>query len=297
MKVGVTLPVGGNDGPDGGMPVWADVRAMAAAAEESGLDSVWLADHFFYRAPDGTTYGMHEAWTLLSAVAAVTNRVELGTMVLCASFRDPGLVAKMAAAIDEVSGGRLILGVGAGWHDPEYEAFGLPTDHRVGRFAEWLEIVARMVRGETVSFDGTYHQVREAVLEPPATRQIPILVAARRPRMLELTANWADSWNTAWFGTANEKVEQRLEDLRSALAAAGRPDDAVSRTVGITVRDPDQPPVGEPEPHAIDGTVADLAEAIKSYQSLGVDHLIAGLEPMTPQSVTRLAEAKKLAAS
>lgn len=268
---------------------------MAEAAEESGLDSVWLADHFFYKAPDGTTYGMHDAWTLLSAVAAVTNRVELGTMVLCASFRDPGLVAQMATTIDEVSDGRLILGVGAGWHDPEYEAFGLPTDHRVGRFAEWLEILARLVRGETFSFDGTYHQVRDAVLEPAPARQIPILVASRQPRMLELTAKWADSWNTAWFGEPNEKVDQRLEDLRAALTAAGRPDEEVTRTVGIIVRDPEQPPIADPEPNAIAGTPAELADAIKSYESRGVTHLIAGLEPNTPQTVAHLAEAKKLA--
>ncbi|GAA1603923.1 LLM class F420-dependent oxidoreductase [Kribbella sancticallisti] len=296
MKIGVMLPVGGTDGPEGQFPTWSDTRRMAEAAEESGLDSVWLADHFFYRAPDGTTYGMHEAWTLLSAVAAVTDRVELGTMVLCASFRDPGLTAKMAATIDEVSGGRLVLGVGAGWHDPEYEAFGLPTDHRVGRFAEWLEIVARLVRSETVSLDGRYHQVRDAVLVPAPKRQIPILVASFRPRMLELTAKWADSWNTAWFGAPNDELDQRLGSITDALAAAGRPDDEVSRTVGITVRDPDQPPVAEPEANAIEGTVAELAETIRSYESRGVEHLIAGLEPNTTRSVARLAEAKKLAA-
>ena len=138
MKIGVMLPLGAGDGPDGGMPRWKDVRAVAEAADQSGLDSVWLADHFLYRDPEGQVFGMHDSWTLLSAIAAVTTRVELGNMVLCASFRDPGLTAKMAATLDEVSGGRLTLGVGAGWHDPEYEAFGLPTDHRVARFTEWL---------------------------------------------------------------------------------------------------------------------------------------------------------------
>jgi probable F420-dependent oxidoreductase len=278
------------------MPDWADVRQLAEAADRSGLDSVWLADHYFYRAPDGQTYGMHEAWTLLSAVAAVTTKVELGTMVLCGSFRDPGMVAKMAATLDVVSSGRVILGVGAGWHDPEYEAFGLPTDHRVGRFAEWLEIVARLLRGETVEFAGTYHQVHGAVLEPSPERNIPILVASRRPRMLELAAKWADAWNTAWFGAADERVQERLSELRSAVEAAGRPADAVARTIGITVRDPDQQ-VPDPSPNSITGTVEDLAEAIRAYQALGVDHLIVALEPVTPQSVDRLAAAKQLAAS
>ncbi|WP_433013543.1 LLM class flavin-dependent oxidoreductase [Kribbella sp. CA-294648] len=292
MKIGVMLPVGGNDGPAGGSPGWADVKAMAVAAEESGLDSVWLADHFFYRAPDDTVYGMHEAWTLLSGVAAVTSRLELGTMVLCGSFRDPGLTAKMAATLDLVSDGRLILGVGAGWHDPEYEAFGLPTDHRVGRFEEWLEIVARLVRGETVSFDGKYHQVKGAVLVPAPERRIPVLVAAFGPRMLDLTARWADQWNTAWFGLPDEKLTERLAAIRAATTPAGT---TVDLTVGITVTDPTQPAVADPESPTISGSVEDLAEAFRSYESLGISHLIVGTEPMTVRSVEHLAKAKSLA--
>ncbi|MDX6263087.1 MAG: hypothetical protein QOH84_4775 [Kribbellaceae bacterium] len=292
MKIGVMLPVGGNDGPTGGMPTWADTKAMAVAADEAGLDSVWLADHYFYKAPDDTIYGMHESWTLLSAVAAVTERVELGNMVLCSSFRDPGLTAKMAATLDLVSDGRLILGVGAGWHDPEYEAFGLPTDHRVGRFEEWLEIVARLLRHETVTFDGKYHHVQDLALEPPPARRIPILVAARRPRMLDLTAKWADQWNTAWFGQPDDKLKERLADMQSALAATDR---TVELTVGITVTDPDQAAVAEPESTTLNGTVEELAQAFKQYEALGVTHLIAGTEPMTPRSAERLAKAKHLA--
>jgi probable F420-dependent oxidoreductase len=276
------------------MPGWKNVRAMAEAADQNGLDAVWLADHFIYQAPDGKVFGMHEAWTLLSAVAAVTTRVELGNLVLCASFRDPGLTAKMAATLDEVSGGRLVLGVGAGWHDPEYEAFGLPTDHRVGRFEEWLEIVARLVRGETVTFDGTYHHVRNAVLDPAPPHRIPILVAGHRPRMMRLTAEWADAWNTAWYGAASEKVEDRLGTLRDAVKAAGKPEGAVAATVGIVVRDVDQPAVPEPEERAIEGTVQELAEAFTAYQKLGIDQLIVSPEPMTPRSVERLAEARQL---
>ncbi|ADB29401.1 Luciferase-like monooxygenase [Kribbella flavida DSM 17836] len=295
MKLGVMVPVGGSDGPDGQLPGWADTRRLAEAAEQSGLDSVWLADHFFYRDPAGTTYGMHEAWTLLSALAVVTSRVELGTMVLCASFRDPGLVAKMAATLDEVSGGRLILGVGAGWHDPEYEANGLPTDHRVGRFEEWLEIVARLVRGETVSMEGKYYTVVDNALVPAPQRRIPVLVAALRPRMLDLTAQWADAWNTAWFGAVDEKVRERLDDFDAALERNQRPAGEVATTVGVTVRDPDQPAIPDGASNALAGTVEELAEALTEYAALGVDHLVVGLEPMTPRSVERLAEAGRLA--
>jgi probable F420-dependent oxidoreductase len=289
MKIGVMLPLGAGDGPDGGMPGWNDVRAVAEAAEQGGLDSVWIADHFLYRDPEGQIYGMHESWTLLTAVAAVTSRVELGNMVLCASFRDPGLTAKMAATLDEVSGGRLILGVGAGWHDPEYEAFGLPTDHRVGRFEEWLEIVARMIRGETVTYEGTYYKVQDANLDPAPPHRIPILVAGHRPRMMRLTAQWADLWNTAWYGTPNEKVEEGLETLRQAIETAAKPANSVTATAGIIVRDPDQQ-VADPSPQAIE--VQDLPAAITAYEKLGVEHLIISPEPMTRTTVERIAEAK-----
>lgn len=288
MKIGVMLPLRAQ----GGSSAWQDVRAMAEAADQGGLDSVWFADHFLHRSPDGTVVGMHEAWTLLTAVGAITSRVELGHLVLCASFRDPGLTAKMAATLDEVSDGRLILGVGAGWHDPEYEAFGLPTDHRGGRFAEWLEIVARLIRGETVTFDGTYHRVREAVLAPAPGRRIPILVAGGRPRMMRLTGTWADAWNTAWHGAVSEKVTADLEKLERAVQVAGRPEGAVATTVGITVRDPDQTAAGNPA--ALAGTTAELAEALAAYRDLGVDHVIVQPEPATPRSVERLAEAMRL---
>ncbi|GAA1575187.1 MULTISPECIES: LLM class flavin-dependent oxidoreductase [Kribbella] len=290
MKVGVMLPLGAGDGPGGGMPGWRDVRAVAEAAEQGGLDSVWIADHFLYRDGDGQVFGMHDSWTLLSAVAAVTERVELGNMVLCASFRDPGLTAKMAVTLDEVSGGRLTLGVGAGWHDPEYETFGLPTDHRVGRFTEWLEIVARLIRGETVTYDGTYYKVSDAALDPAPPHRIPILVAGHRPRMLGLIARWADAWNTAWYGMPSATVEERLQTLHEALQAANRPADTMTTTAGILVRDPDQPST-DPNPNAI--PVADLPAAITAYENLGVSHLIISPDPMTPRTVERIAEAKR----
>lgn len=288
------LPIGGSDGPTGGMPTWPEILAMARATEESGLDSGWIADHFFYRAPDGMESGTHEAWTALSAIAAVTSRIELGPIVLCASFRNPGLTAKMAVTLDEVSRGRLVLGVGCGWHEAEYTSFGLPFDHRVGRFEEWLGIVRQLLAGERVTFEGRFHQANDAVLVPPPSRRIPILIAAKQPRMLGITARSADLWNTAWFAWPDERLRARLADFDAALAAAGRDPAEVARTIGIIVRDRDQPPVPEPEANALDGSVDDLARALEAYRDLGIDHLQAILEPMTPRSVERLAAATRL---
>jgi probable F420-dependent oxidoreductase len=279
MKVGVMLPVGDMDAPADPPITWADVRTVAETAEACGLDSVWIADHLLAQMQDGIVHGMHDAWTLLSAVAAVTTRVELGPLVLCSSFRDPGVVAKMAATLDEVSGGRLILGLGAGWHDPEYEAFGFPTDRRVSRFAEALEIVVRLLRGERVSFVGRYYHLSEAVLLPAPGRSIPILVAARRPRMLRLTARWADAWNTAWYAEQNDTLRAEVEEFERALDDTARSGDDIQRTLGIVVGD---------EPAEI------IARRLDTWAELGFHHVIAGLEPLVPGSVERFGSGVRL---
>jgi len=293
MKVGVMLPVGELDGAS-----WPLIRDLAIAAEEDGLDSVWLADHLLYKPPDGgELVGMNEAWTLLSAVAAATTRVEIAPLVLCASFRSPGMVAKMAAALDLVSEGRLILGVGAGWHDPEYEAFGFPTDHKVGRFEEWVEIVARLVRGEQVTFQGRYHSVEDCVLVPRPERRIPVLVASHKPRMHGLTAKWADSWNTAWYGLPDDRFRERVAGMDEALAAVGRDPADLERTVGVVVVDPEQRTEEDEEggPYTpISGPVEDIAAALAEYERLGFAHAIVMAEPMTRRSVERVAEAAQL---
>jgi alkanesulfonate monooxygenase SsuD/methylene tetrahydromethanopterin reductase-like flavin-dependent oxidoreductase (luciferase family) len=274
------LPVGDMDGPGGRTPTWDDVRAIAETAETTGLDSVWIADHLLARMPDGTVHGMHDAWTLLSAVAAVTSRVELGPLVLCSSFRSPSVIANMAATLDAVAGGRLVLGLGAGWHDPEYEAFGFPTDHRVSRFAEALEIIARLLRGERVTFDGRYYAVSEAALTPAPARTIPVLVAAKLPRMLRLTVRWADAWNTAWFSSPDDRLHKRLELLEEAFAAESRVGPELVRTLGIVVGDEDTP--------------SDVARGLETWAGLGFHHVIAQPESLTADSVERFASGVRL---
>jgi probable F420-dependent oxidoreductase len=292
MKIGAILPAA----DDAGMPTppWPAIRSFAVAAEEHGLDSLWMFDHFFYRPTAGPVEGQHEAWTIVTAVAAVTERVEIGTLVLCSSFRSPSLVAKMAATADEVSGGRLILGLGAGWHDAEYDAFGFPKDQRVGRFEEALEIAAPLVRGETVTFDGRFYRADSAVLLPAPTRRIPVLVAAFGPRMLRLAARHADAWNTAWYGAPDDRLAERLRALDIAAATEGRDPASLARTVGMTVVDPEQDTTagaGEGDDRSFGGSADELAHAIDAYEALGIDHLIVLLQPMTEASLERLTSA------
>ncbi len=285
MRLGVIVP----SMSDGSAPTpgWPAMRSFATHAEAVGLDSLWVCDHLLFRFPERPEGAAHEVWTILSALAATTSRVELGQLVLCASFRNPGLTAKMAAAADEVSDGRLILGVGAGWHDPEYAAFGFPTDHRASRFDEALQIIAPLLRGERVTVDGRYHRTEDAVLLPAPRRRVPILVAGRGPRMLALTARHADAWNTAWFGMPDGQLDQRLADLRAALDAEGRDPATLRLTVGM------EWDLGRPD--RIDGGSADaMARAFEAYDRLGVDDLIISLDPATEAMLDLVAEARAI---
>jgi hypothetical protein len=174
--------------------MFREIREMAQAAERVGLDSIWLPDHLLYRFSErGEVFW--EVFTMLSALAAVTTRITLGTIVVSTSFRPPALVAKIADTIDEVSGGRLILGLGAGWYQPEYEAFGYPFDHLASRFEEAMQIIAPLLREGQVDFQGKYYQVHNCVLRPrgPSRHGPPLLIAGRRPRMLQLAARYADA--------------------------------------------------------------------------------------------------------
>jgi probable F420-dependent oxidoreductase len=290
MKIGLMLPLGESEA--GG---WTNLRALALAAEEHGLDSVWGADHLIFR-DDGETEGIHECWTVLTAVAAITERVEIGPMVLALPFRNPALTAKMAAELDEVSGGRLILGLGCGWHEPEFDAFGYPFDHRVSRFEEGMRILAPLLREGGVTFEGEYHRAVDAELLPRPIRPKgpPILIAGKQPRMLGLVAEYADQWNAAWFGNpaGADELRKRITNLRAALDEAGRDPATLEMTAGIFVAfdgADDAPDT------AIRGTIDEVAEALAGYAELEVRHLITHVWPRTPDAVRQLAEAAALA--
>ncbi|HYI66926.1 MAG TPA: LLM class flavin-dependent oxidoreductase [Candidatus Limnocylindrales bacterium] len=291
MKIGLMLPLA-DDETNG----FGDLRALGIAAEEGGLDSVWGADHLIFR-DGGETTGIHECWTVLTAIAAMTSRVEIGPLVLALPFRNPALTAKMAAELDEVSGGRLILGLGCGWHKPEFDAFGYPFDHRVSRFDEGLQVLVPLIREGRVTFSGRYHQAVDAELRPRPIREggPPILIAGKQPRMLELVARYADQWNAAWYGHPDEahELRERLTNLHAALDAAGRDPATLEMTAGIFVAfegaDADAPE------RAIRGSLDEVADALAGYAALGISHLIAHVFPRTPEAIRSLGKAAALA--
>ena len=188
MGIGVILPIA-EDSAFGGTPHFADILAMTRTAEDAGFDAVWIIDHLVFRAQPGSQFqvpsdeedrGVWECFTTMAALASATERIQIGSLVACTGFRNPGLVAKMTETIDDISGGRVILGLGAGWHEPEYDAFGFPFDHRVSRFEEALAIIEPLLRGEHVDLEGEFFQARDAVNRPrgPRPAGVPILVGS-----------------------------------------------------------------------------------------------------------------------
>jgi alkanesulfonate monooxygenase SsuD/methylene tetrahydromethanopterin reductase-like flavin-dependent oxidoreductase (luciferase family) len=291
MRIGVTVPLAQGDTSGNGVPTFDETVAFARSVEALGLDSVWIFDHLIFRVPDEPEEGLNEGWTTLAALAPLVPRVELGSLVMCSSFRNPALLAKMAATLDDLSEGRLLLGLGAGWHDPEYRAFGYPTDHKVDRFAEDLEVIARLLRGERVDLDGRWRNYEGARLLPPPARRPPILVAARGPRMLRLTARWADAWNTAWFGRVDDRLHEHLRALAEACADEGRDPISVRRTVGIRLHEPGE---GADDARGTDVGPEGLASFFDELDDLGIDDAIVWLLDKSEQALERLAEATSI---
>jgi alkanesulfonate monooxygenase SsuD/methylene tetrahydromethanopterin reductase-like flavin-dependent oxidoreductase (luciferase family) len=292
VKIGL-LVFQANDRENNSKRPYDTIRAIAQQAETDGFDSIWLADHLLYRNPGEPTRGIWECWTML---AEATQRVEIGTLVLCNSFRHPAILAKMATAADEVSGGRLILGVGAGWHEPEYQAFGLPFDHRAARFEEALQILGPLLREGHVDFAGQYYQARNCDNVPRGPREAgpPLLVGSEGPRMLKLTARYADLWNTGYMGKP-ETMAEPLAKFEAACREIGRDPATLGITALIGLWFPDLQ-ARQPSffPHPLTGTVQEIAAAMRGYAELGVQHIMFQCEPYTPEARKLLTEALHL---
>ena len=291
MKLGVILGLDDETGPKR----FAEVRALAELAERVGLDSLWLADHFYYRAPDGSEQGQWEVFTFLSALAPLTSRIQLGPLVACTSFRTPTLLAKMADSLDEISGGRFILGLGAGWHEPEYTMFGYPFDHLASRFDEALQVIVPLLREGHVDFHGQYYTADHTVLRPrgPSRSGPPIWIGARRPRMLGLAARYADAWNTVWY-VDPARVPAAYEQFTQACAAVGRDPAEVELTAGALVRllAPGEAP--DPEERAIKGTPEEVAATLRGFAAAGVRHLVIALTRESLADMERLGHVVEL---
>lgn len=284
LKVGVQLPEVERD------VRWPEYLAMARAAEEVGFDSIWLGDHLLYREDGREERGPWEVWTQLAAIAAVTERAEIGPLVACVSFHPPGVLAKMAASVDEVSGGRFVLGLGAGSNVMDHQAFGLPKDRLVSRFEEAFEIIRRLVEGERVSFAGRYFEIDDAVLLPPPSRRIPLMAGTTGERMLSITLPYVDRWNTwyLWFENTPSKFADLNRKIDEAAERARRDPADIERSACLLIElDPEA--VQRPRDRVVDAIPAQrAAEALEELAAAGADEAILVLRPITEASIREL---------
>jgi len=287
-KVGIQLPEVERD------VRWPELLDMIRAIEDLGFDSIWVGEHLLYRWPDRQPRGPWEAWSMLSAIAAVTSRVEFGPLVACTNFHNPALLAKQAATIDEISGGRLILGLGAGWNETEFLAYGFPYDRRIDRFEEAFTIIRTLLQEGAVDFDGRYYQARDCELLPRGPRPDgpPLMIGSKGPRMLRIALPHVQSWNVWWADTGNTPagIAPLRERVDEAAREVGREPGDIERTVAILVRLPDGQGRVEGSGQSrtmqpLEGSPTQMADALRAYAREGIGHVQLVLDPITVDSI------------
>jgi len=269
---------------------WPELLAIARAAEQVGFDSIWVGDHVLYRGDGRPERGPWDVWTTLAALAAATERVTLGPLVASTAFHPPGLLARMAATVDEISAGRLVLGLGAGWNAVEFRAFGIPFDRPVARFEEAFTIVRRLLAGERVALDGRFYRAEDAVLLPPPARRLPLLVGSVGSRLLAAALPHVEAWN-CWYdqyGNAPEGFAELNARVDEAAAEAGRDPADLARSACVLVAfDPDRPE----RPVTGDAPPVDrsrLVEHLRALAEAGADEAILVVSPIDEASVRGL---------
>ena len=292
LKIGVQLPEVERE------VRWPELLDMIRAIEDLGYDSIWIGEHLLYRWQDRPPRGPWEAWTVMAAIAASTTRVEFGPLVACANFHNPALLAKQASTLDEISGGRLILGLGAGWNETEFRAFGFPFDHRVDRFEEAFTIIRTLLRDGAIDFDGTHYQARDCELLPRGPRPggPPLMIGSMGPRMLRMTLPHVDSWNV-WFadtGNSPEGVPPLRDVVDAACREVGRDPAEVERTVAVQVRLPGgqgriQGAYAKAGPPPLEGEPDQMAEVLRAYAREGIGHVQLVLDPITRGAIEAFA--------
>lgn len=291
MKVGIQLPEVERE------VTWREVREIAITAEEVGFDSIWVGDHLLFRDPVTGVRGPMEAWSMLAALGEATERAIIGPLVASTSFHSPAMIAKKAVTVDDISGGRLVLGLGAGWNQPEYAAFGFPFDHRVSRFEEAFTIIRTLIREGSIDHDGRFYTHREMDLLPRARADMPLLIGSNGPRMLRITAPHVDLWNSWYTGFDNDPdgLSPLLASVDEACRQVGRDPAEIDRTAAVLV----QMERGggriagsseRPDVTPITGSASDIAESLSRFEDAGITHVQVVLDPIDADAVTEMGE-------
>ena len=296
LRVGIQLP-------EIERPVrWPELAAMIRRIEELGFDSIWTGDHFLYHMADGSAAAPWDAWSVLAAAASMTSRVELGPLVTPVGFYNPAVLAKKAATVDEISGGRLILGLGAGWNEVEFRGYGVPYDHRISRFREAFTIIRTLLQEGEIDFEGEYFSARDCQLVPkPRPGGPPILIGSAGERMLDITVPYLKAWNV-WYtdiGNSPGGVAVLQARVAAACAKAGRDPATVDATVAVLVRMPGgkgRLRYGHPDTtrNPLQGPPEVIAEELRNYARAGVKHVQLVVDPITIGAIEDLAPVLEL---
>jgi probable F420-dependent oxidoreductase len=276
---------------------------MIRRIEELGFDSIWAGDHFLYRMADGSADAPWDAWSVLAAAAAITSRVELGPLVTPVGFYNPAVLAKKAATVDEISGGRLVLGLGAGWNEVEFRGYGVPFDNRISRFEEAFTIIRTLLQEGEIDFEGRYFSARDCQLVPRSRPGgPPLLIGSTGERMLAITLPFVQAWN-AWYvdtGNSPDGVAPLRARVTAACGRAGRDPATVDATVAVLVRlkggsGRRQGDGGlDTTPRPLQGSPEVIAEGLRAYSRAGVKHIQLVVDPISLESLESLAPALEL---
>jgi alkanesulfonate monooxygenase SsuD/methylene tetrahydromethanopterin reductase-like flavin-dependent oxidoreductase (luciferase family) len=286
MRIGIQLPEVEWDVTP------ADLVEMARIAEAVGFDSVWLGDHLLYELEVGDR-GPWEVWTSLSAIAASTTTIGLGPLVASTSFHAPAMLAKMATTVDAVSGGRLVLGLGAGWNRREYDAYGFPYDHRVSRFAEAFTIIRTLLREGAIDVHGEYYTADRCILHPRSSETgPPLMVGSIGDRMLDITLPHVDAWNMWWsqYGNTVEGFAREKRRVDERLAALGRTGQvAATAAVLVQLEGGTGRQMGDYDDFStvtpLTGSTAELADQLRAFEAAGAAHVQLVVDPITRDTI------------
>jgi alkanesulfonate monooxygenase SsuD/methylene tetrahydromethanopterin reductase-like flavin-dependent oxidoreductase (luciferase family) len=299
LELGLVLPME-SAWTDGSTPRWGEIREMAIRAEEIGFDTVWVPDELLWRQPNAPDRGWWECVAMTGAVAAATSRVKVGTWIMSALHRNPGITAKAAETLDEISGGRFVFGLGSGHAGSQAHAFGLPEDHVFARFAEAIEIIVPLLRAGRADFEGTFHSARDLAQAPvgPRPGRIPVMIGAGGPKMLEVAARHADVWS--WYVEERSELAEfapRVAALDSACLAIGRDPASIGRSAGIIVEPTDVTGAAEALATPVRGSAEEIADGLRAFRNGGFTQVEILLWPRTLPALDAMAPVLELLAT
>lgn len=297
MRIGLINELRGRVADSGPRPSWGDIHERAVTAERAGFDMFVYEDALLYRS-ESDSAGVWESMAISGALAATTSTIRFGQSVVNSPYRNPALTASTAETINEISGGRYVLGIGAGNTD-DYEAFGYPADHRYSRFAEAIEIIHSLLRTGSSSASGSFHSTDDAELVLRGSAEVPIVIAGGGPKMLRLAARFADAWNWWAYGqTPTEGVDTLgplIAQLDEACAEHGRDPSTLERTLDLySVVAPGHDAAEFADQKPISGSAEEIAAGLLVFEDAGFAEVRCNVLPQTVDAVASMADVVEL---